>query len=215
MRAFSLTLIAVLAAGCTSGGSEWPLGSVSTASAPATPATAFDYCPGPDSAVTRIRAVDGVQLVPMRYVRSEPGVLCVVTPGGAQRWQDLLGMRFYQIDERQVQPLARALASLFPLQVGKRATAPITGITTGGMSYMWTFEFEVVGTERIATQAGPFDTFVIRLRERGQAPNSFSVDTAVWVEPKSRLPLRVRNQINLADNHSRFVDWDATSVLTR
>lgn len=215
MRALCLTLFAVLVTGCTSGGAQWPLGPASTTPASATTAAAFDYCPSSDSTVTRVRATDGAQLVPMRYVRSEPGKLCVVTPGGAQRWQDLLGMRFYQADEPQVQPLARALASLFPLQVGKKASTSITGITTGGMSYMWTFDFEVVGTERISIQAGPFDTFVIRLRERGQAPNAFSADAAVWVEPRSRLPLRVRNQVNMAENHGRFIDWDAISILTR
>ncbi len=120
-------------------------------------------------------------------------------------------MRFYDQADPNIGALARAVAELFPLSVGNRSFASVTGMAaSGGETFLWTFEFEVIGKEWVES----VEAFVIVLKERGQPPNMFGVDTRVWLDPKRRVPMRIRNTIHRSDNTNVFRDWDVTSVLT-
>lgn len=203
----------LIAAGCAERSPSWPgIGGRSEARRP--DAGAADYCPNPGIAVGRQRSQDGVAVATIGYVMSANGPPCVVSlNNGSARWVDLLGMRGFQIDEHStLQPVGRAISELFPLEVGKTATATVIGYTAHGGNFGWRFDLEVIGREQISVPAGGYDTYVIRLTERGLPPNTFHVEHAAWIEPHSRIPLRVRHRIVSAEPRRTFVDWDATFI---
>jgi hypothetical protein len=54
---------------------------------------------------------------------------------------------------------------LWPLEIGKKVTFPVSG-TSQGYSATWQWTITVKSAEKVTTEAGTFDTFVIEARER-------------------------------------------------
>lgn len=203
--------LALSLAACTAP-PERPDPTTPTRSATTATATPVDTCPAPGTRIERWSWPDRRALLPFNYAATRPGELCLVTPHDLWNYRTLLGMRFYEQGDPNIAALARAVGELFPLRVGNRSFASVTGMaSTGGETFLWTYEFEVIGREWV----NAVETFVILLKERGQPPNMFGVDTRVWIDPQRRVPLRIRNTIHRSGDPNRYRDWDATSVLMR
>jgi hypothetical protein len=210
-KATAILLVAVV--GCAEHAQPWPFAGTPSQHTRAN-AVLADYCPKPGATVGRRRVQDGANIAPLVYVQATGTPPCTVAlGGGTAQYLDLLGMTAFQVDERSnVFPIARAVSELFPLHVGKGASATVMGNTRSGDNFAWRFDFEVVAGEHVSIPAGQYYAYVVRVTERGLPPNTFHVERAVWIEPGSRLPIRVRNRPINAHPSAVFVDWDATFI---
>jgi hypothetical protein len=166
-------------------------------------------CPAPGTVIQRRNVATQQRIVPLQYVAAPPGSACVASNGAATTWRDLFGMR--DIAAPHADRLGAAMAQLFPLEVGKRATALVTD-TTGTLASggQWLFEFEVLRREQVTVPAGTFDAWVVRLTERGMSGNSFLGERAVWLDAATLRPLRTAVRLHQGRYSQPPIEWEAT-----
>jgi hypothetical protein len=80
--------------------------------------------------------------------------------------------------EAEAAPDGGFMAPLYPLEVGK---AVLFNRSRGGNT--WQDEIRVVGTDRLETPAGSFETFVVRRRSR-TPDESWRAEQRNWYDPK-------------------------------
>jgi hypothetical protein len=132
------------------------------------------------STQVRFRAKEGLW-VPLEVQASDQ--LFTGTPTGAA-----FGWLFEVPDHASAVFDVRAMRSLIPLAVGKRAE---TGLTRAGQT--WRLTIEIMGVERVATPAGDFAAWLIRTtsRRRGGAG---SIVTTRWYAPATGMIVRTERR---------------------
>jgi hypothetical protein len=170
----------------------------------------FPYCPRQGSFVNRRLIVDGRAFGTIRYVGGSGAGPCIVSGGGSTRFFDALGF-LQTADAAQAQAMSRATERLFPLEVGRRSEVVIGGTAARTFTQeRWRYSFEVARSEVLEFGFGRFPTFVITVDERGEFPNLFHRQHAVWIEPETRLPVRVVRRLIRGLPEGVLPDWEAT-----
>lgn len=213
MKPIAVAVLAGMLTACAAENNWPPPAGTQQSTAPnATAASVFPYCPEPGTWIGRRRIDDGATLPTMTYRQTGQTPPCIVSFGGTTRFFDVLGARGWPTDDTQ--RLARTLSSLFPLAVGKTASLSLTAeADRAGGSHVWAFTFEVLRRERIQVPAGSYDTFVVRISQRGQFNNVYHEESAVWLTADRYVPIRVtRRLVNGVEGPSPVRDWEAVNV---
>jgi len=98
----------------------------------------------------------------------------------------------------------REVESLWPLQVGKRASTDMI-TQQGGRNLRW----EVVRTETVTVPAGTFPTYVVEKRERS-SDDSYLANERWWYAPQLGFPVKYEQE--LVRGIEKYAPWELVSI---
>ena len=105
---------------------------------------------------------------------------------------------------QQVKP-----STLWPLTVGKRIQGRYDGAgSDAGFSGSWISTIFVEKTERIATRAGTFDTFVVVYQQEGLPPNNFKSTLRQWYAADPGVTVK----FDYSDSRPQKANAEATAI---
>jgi hypothetical protein len=98
----------------------------------------------------------------------------------------------------------REVESLWPLQVGKRASTDMI-TQQGGRNLRW----DVVRTETVTVPAGTFPTYVVEKRERS-SDDSYLANERWWYAPQLGFPVKYEQE--LVRGIEKYAPWQLVSI---
>lgn len=116
---------------------------------------------------------------------------------------------FHSSGSRSVVFDRRKLDAIWPLEVGKKTSYRATNNT-----YTWENDLEVLRREKLTLAAGTFDTYVVRRRQVGLAPNFYDAELTYWYAPSAGLVVKFDVRVNSgtrAANDER--PWEARRIM--